>query len=57
VKKIQLTLYIDAIEKVKIKIGFKYGVQIAFPASIESNCIINIINGGCNNPPIINKIT
>jgi hypothetical protein len=37
VKKIHNTVYIDAIEKVKIKIGFKYGVQIAFPAenSIE----------------------
>jgi hypothetical protein len=28
------TVYIDAIEKVKIKIGFKYGVQIAFPAEV-----------------------
>jgi hypothetical protein len=28
------TVYIDAIEKVKIKIGFKYGVQIAFPSEV-----------------------
>jgi hypothetical protein len=35
VKKIPLNTYISmAIGKVKIKIGFKYGVQIAFPAKI-----------------------
>ncbi len=28
------SVYIDAIEKVKIKIAFKYGVQVAFPSEI-----------------------
>lgn len=28
------TVYIDAIEKVKMKIAFKYGAQIAFPAEV-----------------------
>jgi hypothetical protein len=50
-------VYLPETEKVKIKVSYKYGVQIAFPRSCntKSNCIINIIYGGCNNPPIITK--
>jgi hypothetical protein len=50
-------VYLPETEKVKIKVSYKYGVQIAFPqevATLKVTAYI-ILYGGCNNPPIITK--